>query len=64
MKKKLKIKSVSYDEGLIKRLKNRGYATQYLQACLEQADMPDIFLNGLRNVAQAFGITTLAKKRA
>lgn len=62
MKKSMKIKSVSYDEGLMERLKDRDYATEYLQACFEETDMPAVFLSALNNVARAYGIAKLAKK--
>lgn len=47
-------RSVSYDEYLLKALKNRKRAEAYLNAALEDED-PRIFLIALRNVAEARG---------
>jgi probable addiction module antidote protein len=51
----------NYHDDLIERLKDPEYAVEYLKACLEEQDMPDVFLSALRNVADARGISQLAK---
>ncbi len=57
-------KSVSYEEGLIKRLKNPEYAAGYLEACMndKEGDAEELFLIALRDVAKAFGFSNIAKK--
>lgn len=56
-------KSVSYQDQLIKRLKDPEYSLAYLNECLNDED-PRIFLNGLRNVieAQCGGLAEASKK--
>jgi probable addiction module antidote protein len=45
--------TVDYEEYLIEELKDLEYAAGYLTACLEEG--PDVFLEGIRNVAIAQG---------
>jgi len=47
-------KTVSYEEGLLERLKDPEYATGYLNAVLEGGDNED-FLLALQFVAKAHG---------
>ncbi|MBI1979145.1 MAG: transcriptional regulator [Elusimicrobia bacterium] len=54
--------TTSYQEDLVERLKDTGYALGYLNACLEDGD-EGVFLLGLRHVAEAHGgIRGLSKK--
>ena len=72
MAKKLKTtkkpRCVDYHESLIERLKDRDYAVAYINAAIEEGSKGDpeskqLFLNALRNVAQAQGsMSTLAKR--
>lgn len=57
-------RSVSYEEGLLERLKNPEYAAEYLMACLEskEGDPEGLFLMGLREVAKAHSFQLIAKK--
>ena len=61
-------KSRSYQEELIKALKNRKEATLYLNTALEESmrgdkESQELFLRALRNVAEAQGgLGKLAKK--
>jgi probable addiction module antidote protein len=54
-------RSVSYDDYLIESLKDSGRAEAYLKAALEDGD-PRVFLQALRNVAQARGVSKVAAK--
>lgn len=45
----------------MERLKDPDEAVEYLKACLEEADMPELFLVALRDVAEARGISQLAR---
>lgn len=61
--KKSKSKAKDYQKYLIESLKDPTEAVEYLNASLEEAvDMPELFLIALRNVAEAHGISRLAKK--
>lgn len=57
-------KSVPYEEGLHERLKNPGYAAEYLNAHLAEDDEEAVeaFLVALRDVAVAHGIANVSKK--
>ncbi|MBI4526528.1 MAG: putative addiction module antidote protein [Deltaproteobacteria bacterium] len=59
-KKKVYPASRAYEEGLDERLKEPGYAIEYLNGILEEND-PDLLLLGLRDVARAHGFTHIAK---
>lgn len=61
---KKRIKSVSYEEGLMQRLKDPEYACEYLMACLEskEGDAKELFLLALRDVAKAHRFQTVAGK--
>ena len=48
--------SKSYREDLIESLKDPEEVIGYLKACLEEKDMPEVFLAALRDVAEARGI--------
>jgi probable addiction module antidote protein len=62
-RKKKKSKARDYQKYLIESLKDPAEAVEYLNASLEEAkDMPELFLVALRNVAEAHGISRLAKK--
>jgi len=54
--------AVSYQDDLLRRLKNPKYAVGYLNACLEEED-EGAFLLAVRDVAQVHGgLRQLAKK--
>ena len=57
-------KSVSYEEGLMERLKDPQYAAGYLETSMnDKEDNPEeLFLIALRDVAKAYGFTHIAKK--
>ena len=52
-------KQPKYHEDLLERLKDPAYAVEYLEAALEDDDIPEIFLLALRNVAEVWGMTRL-----
>jgi probable addiction module antidote protein len=51
----------SYHEDLIESLKDKEEAVGYLKAALDESDVPEVFLVALRNVAEARGISQIAK---
>lgn len=53
-----------YEDGLIENLKDAEFATEYLNASLEDADegADERFLIALRQVAKAHGMTAVAEK--
>jgi probable addiction module antidote protein len=51
----------NYHEDLLERLKDPEYAAGYLAAALEEEDLPEVFLLALRDVAEARGMTQLAR---
>ena len=53
--------STSYRNGLLKDLKDTGEAAAYLNAALEDGSR-EVFMLALRDVADAKGISDLAKK--
>jgi probable addiction module antidote protein len=57
-------KKRTYHEDLIESLKDPEEAIGYLKACLEETDMPQLFLAALRDIAEARGIgmTQLAQE--
>jgi len=64
MSKKSKASAVSYDEGLIHRLKDPEYAVAYLNAILSDKGkgLQARLLNALQLVAKAHGITEVSKR--
>ena len=52
----------SYQQELIKSLKDPEEATAYINAALEENDLPETFLLALKNVAEAYGFSRLSKK--
>lgn len=54
-------KSIDYREHLLERLKDTAEAVEYLKATLEESDMPELFLVALKDVAEARGMSQLAK---
>jgi probable addiction module antidote protein len=52
----------NYHEDLLKRLKDPDYAADYIEAVLEEGDDPEAFLLALRDVAQARGMSHLARE--
>jgi len=56
-------KTRMYEDDLLKRLKDHEYAVDYLNAVLEDegADQRERFLLALRDVAKAYGMTSLAE---
>ena len=61
MKSKQRAASRPYEEGLDERLKNPGYAIEYLNSILEENDA-DLLLLGLRDVARAHGFAHIAEQ--
>ena len=58
-----RVKSVPYDQVLKDRfIKNPQEAIDYLNSMLEAPLEPELFLSGLRLVANVFGMTQLAHK--
>ena len=57
-------KSVSYEEGLMERLKDPQYAAGYLETSMndKEDNAEELFLIALRDVAKAYGFTNIAKK--
>ena len=53
--------NTSYHQDLIDSLKEPEEAVGYLRSALEENDMPEVFLVALRNVAEARGISKLAR---
>lgn len=54
--------SAAHDETIIRRLrKDPDFAAEYLKAALEDEDEPRVLLIALRHLAQAQGITKVAK---
>lgn len=62
--KKTNKKLLSYEDGLTIRLRDPGYAAEYLNAHLDDPDDFDqeAFLLALRDVAVAYGVARLSKK--
>lgn len=60
-KEKMSKTSISYRDGLLKDLKDPEEAAAYLNAALEDGSQ-ELFMLALRDVADAKGITELAKK--
>lgn len=62
----MKFSTVPYDVGLKARLGAPDYAIGYLRACIEEsaADMPEVVLSALRNVAEVHGMTWLSRQTA
>jgi len=52
-------KSVSYEDGLMERLKDHEYAAGYLKTCCEEGD--ESFLMALRDVAKAYSFSKVSK---
>ena len=53
--------TVNYQVGLLKRLEEPGYASEYLNEALKE-DSQEIFMLALRDVAKAKGITIAARE--
>lgn len=61
--KNLDLASVSHDEALVRELRaDPAFAAQYLQAAMEDADEPAVLLLALRHVAQAQGMSEVARE--
>ena len=55
-------KRPTYQDDLFARLKDPPYALEYLEAALEENDLPAVFLLALRNVAEAQGMARVARE--
>lgn len=53
--------TANYQEGLLKRLKDPGYATEYLNEALREGSQ-EVFMLALRDVAKARGVSLVAKE--
>jgi probable addiction module antidote protein len=60
MKKNNEQLSEDYQDFLLERLRDPVAAAEYINACLEETDMPEVFLSAMRNVAKAHGVSNLA----
>ncbi|MBI2841607.1 MAG: putative addiction module antidote protein [Acidobacteria bacterium] len=58
---KVSKRNASYHEDLVESLKDPEEAIGYLRAALEESDMPEVFLVALRNVAEARGMSRVAR---
>jgi probable addiction module antidote protein len=54
--------SVPYEEILYEDLKDPKTAVEYLNACLEDTEHPDVFLLALKDVAKAWGFTEVSEQ--
>ncbi|MGE0825520.1 MAG: addiction module antidote protein [Candidatus Binatia bacterium] len=52
----------NYRDDLLERLKDPEYAAGYLEAVLEEDSSPEAFLIALRDVAEARGMSQLARE--
>jgi len=62
MKKTHNSRSVDYRDLLREELRDQEFALGYLNACLEEKDMPEIFLSAVREVVQIHGVAFVAEK--
>ncbi|PIP38208.1 MAG: putative addiction module antidote protein [Desulfobacterales bacterium CG23_combo_of_CG06-09_8_20_14_all_51_8] len=53
--------TVNYEKGLLKRLQNPEYASEYLNEALREGSQ-EMFMLALRDVAKAKGITRAARE--
>ncbi|MBC8440463.1 MAG: putative addiction module antidote protein [Deltaproteobacteria bacterium] len=53
--------TANYQEGLLNRLKDPGYATEYLNEALKEGAQ-EVFMLALRDVAKARGVSLVAKE--
>jgi len=54
--------SISHERALIRELReDREFAVEYLRAALEDVDEPEVLVLSLRHLAQARGISRIAK---
>jgi len=53
--------TANYQEGLLKRLQEPGYASEYLNEALREGSQ-EVFMLALRDVAKAKGISVTARK--
>ncbi len=53
----------TYKEDRLEKLKDPREAVEYLKACLEETDMPELFLVALKDIAEArnIGMSQLAR---
>jgi probable addiction module antidote protein len=54
--------SVPYEKILHNDLKDPNTAVEYLNACLEDIEHPNVFLIALRDVAKSWGFTDLSEQ--
>lgn len=53
---------INYDVVLDEQLRDPEVAVAYLNEALSQTDEPELFFVALRNVARAYGMTSIAKR--
>jgi probable addiction module antidote protein len=51
----------NFPDDLLEQLTDSEFVAEYLDAALEESDIPEVFLRALRNVAEAKGMTQLAR---
>lgn len=52
-----KTKEKNYKEDRLEKLKDPNEAVEYLKACIEEIDMPGLFLVALKDIAEARGMS-------
>jgi probable addiction module antidote protein len=52
----------NFHEDLLEQLKDPEFVAEYLDAAMEESNIPEVFLLALRNVAEAKGMTQLARE--
>ena len=64
MKRKSEFSTVPYEVGLMKDLKDRGFAVDYLKSCIHESasDMPEVVLDALRQISEVQGMSWLSKQ--
>ncbi|MBI4456932.1 MAG: putative addiction module antidote protein [Acidobacteria bacterium] len=56
------VKNVDYRERLLARLKDPEEAAAYINAAFQEKHMPEVLLIALRDVAEANGISSVARR--
>ncbi len=49
-------------EDFLEQLTDSEFVAEYLDAALEESEIPEVFLRALRNVAEAKGMTQVARE--
>lgn len=64
MKKKSEFSTVSYQDGLMKDLKDQKFVVEYLKASIRESanDMPEVVLEALRQISEVHGMSWLSRQ--